>query len=44
LVPAEREKNGEAVASVVGEAAVPAKAKRRAPMAKAAGKKKKAAK
>jgi len=44
LVLAERGKNAEAVASVVGEAAVPAKAKRRAPMAKAAGKKKKAAK
>jgi large subunit ribosomal protein L22 len=42
LVLAERGKNGEAVATVVGEesAPAPAKAKRRAPVAKAAGKKK----
>ncbi|MFZ0808446.1 MAG: 50S ribosomal protein L22 [Candidatus Sulfotelmatobacter sp.] len=46
LVLAERGKNGEAVATVVGgETAAPAKAKRRAPVAKkAAGKKKAAAK
>jgi large subunit ribosomal protein L22 len=46
LVLAERAKNGAGVANVVGgEAAAPAKAKRRAPMAKkAAGKKKAAAK
>jgi len=46
LVLAERGKNGEAVATVVGEEAAPApaKAKRRAPAAKAAGKKKAAAK
>ena len=46
LVLAERGKNGEAVAHVVGgEAAPPAKVKRRAPVAKkAAGKKKAAAK
>jgi large subunit ribosomal protein L22 len=47
LVLAERGKNGEAVATVVGEetAAAPAKAKRRAPAAKkSAGKKKAAAK
>jgi len=45
IVLAERGKNGEAVATVVGEgAAAPAKAKKRAPVAKkAAGKKKKAA-
>jgi len=42
LVLAERGKNGEALATVVGEetAAAPAKAKRRAPAVKAAGKKK----
>jgi large subunit ribosomal protein L22 len=46
LVLAERGKNGEAVATVVGEESVPApaKAKRRAPSVKAAGKKKAAAK
>ena len=46
LVLAERGKNGEAVATVVGEEAAPApqKAKRRAPAVKAAGKKKAAAK
>ena len=46
LVLAERGKNGEAVATVVGEGTTaPAKAKRRAPVAKkAAGKKKAAAK
>jgi large subunit ribosomal protein L22 len=46
LVLAERGKNGEAVATVAGEeVAAPAKAKRRAPVAKkAAGKKKAAAK
>jgi large subunit ribosomal protein L22 len=46
LVLAERGKNGEAVATVVGEeTAAPAKARRRAPVAKkAAGKKKAAAK
>jgi len=42
LVLAERGKNGEALATVVGEetAQAPAKAKRRAPVVKAAGKKK----
>jgi large subunit ribosomal protein L22 len=43
LVLAERGKNGEAVATVVGEesaAAAPTKARRRAPAAKSAGKKK----
>ena len=46
LVLAERGKNGEAVATVVGEEAVaaPARTKRRAPAGKAAGKKKAAAK
>ena len=46
LVLAERGKNGEAVATVVGEesAPAPAAAKRRAPAAKAGGKKKVAAK
>jgi large subunit ribosomal protein L22 len=46
LVLAERGKNGEAVATVVGEEATPAPAKtrRRAPAAKKAGKKKAAAK
>jgi large subunit ribosomal protein L22 len=48
LVLAERGKNGEAVATVVGEEAAPAaasaKAKRRAPAAKADGKKKASAK
>jgi len=46
LVLAERGKNGEAVATVVGEesAPAPAKAKRRAPAVKAGGKKKAAAK
>jgi large subunit ribosomal protein L22 len=46
LVLAEKGKNGEAVATVVGEesAPAPAKAKRRAPAVKAAGKKKAAAK
>ena len=46
LVLAERGKNGEAVATVVGQetAAAPAKAKRRAPVAKKSGKKKAAAK
>jgi len=45
LVLAERGKNGEAVATVVGEeSAPPAKAKRRAPAVKAAAKKKTAAK
>ena len=46
LVLAERRKNGEALAHVVGEEAAPApaKAKRRAPAVKAAGKKKAAAK
>ena len=46
LVLAERGKNGEAVATVVGEEAAPApaKAKRRAPAVKASGKKKAAAK
>jgi large subunit ribosomal protein L22 len=46
LVLAERGKNGEAVATVVGEesAPAPAKVKRRAPVVKAAGKKKAAAK
>jgi large subunit ribosomal protein L22 len=46
LVLAERGKNGDAVAHVVGgeAAAAPAKAKRRAPVAKAAGKKKVGAK
>ena len=46
LVLAERGKNGEAVATVVGEEAAPApaKAKRRAPAVKAVGKKKAAAK
>ncbi len=45
LVLAERGKNGEAVATVVGgEEAAPVKAKRRAPAVKAAGKKKVAAK
>jgi large subunit ribosomal protein L22 len=43
LVLAERGKNGEAVATVVGEEPAPAKAKRRAPAVKA-GKKKTAAK
>jgi len=43
LVLAERGKNGEAVATVVGEETAPAKAKRRAPAVKA-GKKKAAAK
>jgi len=46
LVLAERGKNGEAVATVVGEdsAPAPAKTRRRAPAAKSAGKKKAAAK
>ena len=46
LVLAERGKNGEAVATVVGEEAAPAqaKAKRRAPAVKSSGKKKAAAK
>src|SRR5579862_2262877 len=46
LVLAERGKNGEAVATVVGEEStpVPAKARRRAPAVKASGKKKAAAK
>jgi large subunit ribosomal protein L22 len=45
LVLAERGKNGEAVAQVVGEEALPARARRRAPTAKkGAGKKKAAAK
>src|SRR3974390_794628 len=46
LALAERGKNGAAVATVVGEeaAAAPAKARRRAPAAKSAGKKKLAAK
>ena len=45
LVLAERGKNGEAVATVVGEAVpAPAKTRRRAPVRKAAGKKKTAAK
>jgi large subunit ribosomal protein L22 len=45
LVLAERGKSGEAVATVVGEETpTPAKAKRRAPAAKSAGKKKAAAK
>jgi len=46
LVLAERGKNGEAIATVVGEEAAPtpAKARRRAPAVKAAGKKKAAAK
>ena len=46
LVLAERGKNGEAEATVAGEetSAVPVKARRRAPAAKAAGKKKVAAK
>jgi large subunit ribosomal protein L22 len=45
LVLAERGKSGEAVATVVGEETpIPAKAKRRAPAAKSAGKKKAAAK
>ena len=43
LVLAERGKNGEALATVVGSEAAPAKAKRRAPVAKP-GKKKTAAK
>jgi large subunit ribosomal protein L22 len=46
LILAERGKNGEAVATVVGEetAAVPAKTRRRVPAAKSVGKKKAAAK
>ena len=43
LVLAERGKNGEAVATVVGEEVAPAKTRRRAPAAKSAGKKKKLA-